>query len=326
MLLGKNVVGGALSVITAKPTFDSSGNVLVSYGNHNSMLVSGFVNGGLNDSWASRLSFQGRKHDGYAEDVLHHRDVEDLESYQGRLQFLYGPTARSSRVASRSITTRRDQRSQHGCRGRRHDLVRDHLPAHQLRARGATCVRISVSPIRAKTLRRASSMRVSRVQQFMKRDGFGVTLDLQYEASGFTVQLAHRLQGRRRSAGVRPDRAHRGYIAFINTTTATRPATSNNGQFLFGTNPSARTRTFSSSARNSGSRPTIRTAARLDRWRVLEEGRHQQGRPLHRRELPRQRDSRRQQSAVDVVGREPLGERRQDRELRRFRADRLQVH
>src|SRR6185295_5627796 len=83
--LGKNVVGGALSVITAKPTFDNSGNVLVSYGNYNSMLLSGFVNGGLNDSWASRLSFQGRKHDGYAEDVLHHRDVEDLESYQARL-------------------------------------------------------------------------------------------------------------------------------------------------------------------------------------------------------------------------------------------------
>ena len=39
VLLGKNVVGGALSVITAKPTFDSSGNVLVSYGNYNAMLV-----------------------------------------------------------------------------------------------------------------------------------------------------------------------------------------------------------------------------------------------------------------------------------------------
>jgi outer membrane receptor protein involved in Fe transport len=36
VLLGKNVVGGALSVITAKPTFEPSGNVLVSYGNYNS--------------------------------------------------------------------------------------------------------------------------------------------------------------------------------------------------------------------------------------------------------------------------------------------------
>src|ERR1044072_177777 len=52
VLLGQNAGGGAPSPSTARPTFDNAANVLMSYGNYNSMLLSGFVNGGLNDSWA----------------------------------------------------------------------------------------------------------------------------------------------------------------------------------------------------------------------------------------------------------------------------------
>src|SRR4029079_6700234 len=55
VLLGKNVVGGALSVITAKPTFETSGNVLSSHGNYTTLGLTGFVNGGINDSWAGRV-------------------------------------------------------------------------------------------------------------------------------------------------------------------------------------------------------------------------------------------------------------------------------
>ena len=90
---------------------------------------------------------------------------------------------------------------------------------------------------------------------------------------------------------------------------------------------SARTRTsqqFSQEFRLTSNNPD----SRFD-WIAgvyLQERRHQEDRPLHRRELPRQRAPGRQQSAVDAVRREPLGQRRQDRELRGLRADRLQVH
>ena len=50
VLLGKNVVGGALSVTTAKPEHETSGKVLASYGNYESMLASGYVTGGLSDA------------------------------------------------------------------------------------------------------------------------------------------------------------------------------------------------------------------------------------------------------------------------------------
>lgn len=89
VLLGKNVVGGALSVLTAKPEFDTSGKLTLSAGNYNSQLMSGFVTGGISERWAGRFSFQTRKHDGYAYDVLNDRDLEDLDSRQLRAQLLF---------------------------------------------------------------------------------------------------------------------------------------------------------------------------------------------------------------------------------------------
>src|SRR5829696_2551424 len=89
VLLGKNVVGGALSIITAAPKFDNSGEALVSFGNYHSLLTTAHVTGGLTDTVAGRVSFQARKHDGYARDTLHERDVEDLDSFQARAQLLW---------------------------------------------------------------------------------------------------------------------------------------------------------------------------------------------------------------------------------------------
>lgn len=246
VLLGKNVVGGALSVITAKPTFEPSGNVLLSYGNYNSALVSGFVNGGLNDSWAGRVSFQGRKHDGYAEDVLHHRDVEDLESYQGRVQLLYGPEGSKFR-GRLALDYNHDETNglntvavAGGTRACETSYLRTNCtrPWSNLRAfLGLTDPRKDV----AQSIQYAGQPRIN---QFMERDGFGATLDLQFDGPGFAFNS---LTGYRNGEGKQVyDQTGAGpealgwdtaqwaqYIAFINATFGTRPPTSNNGQFLF---------------------------------------------------------------------------------------------
>lgn len=91
VLLGKNVVGGALSVITASPSQQTSAELTLSAGNYKSRLLSGHVNGGITDTLSGRLSFQYRAHDGYARDVLHDRDLEDLDSKQLRAQLLWEP-------------------------------------------------------------------------------------------------------------------------------------------------------------------------------------------------------------------------------------------
>jgi iron complex outermembrane receptor protein len=91
VLLGKSVVGGALSVITASPEFETSGEIGISFGNYDSQQISGHVTGALNQNWAGRVAFQTRNHDGYAKDVLHDRDLEDLESMQLRAQIMNQP-------------------------------------------------------------------------------------------------------------------------------------------------------------------------------------------------------------------------------------------
>jgi iron complex outermembrane receptor protein len=89
VLLGKSVVGGALSIVTAKPSFTTSGSGTVSYGNYDSIMANGYLTGGLTDSIAGRVAFQVRNRSGYNENVLLHRDLDDLQSYQGRAELLF---------------------------------------------------------------------------------------------------------------------------------------------------------------------------------------------------------------------------------------------
>ena len=91
VLLGKNVVGGALSVFSKRPEFEKSGEAMISLGNYSSVLVNGFVTGGLTDSIAGRFSFQSRTHDGYGYDMLNDRELENLNSRQFRGQLAYMP-------------------------------------------------------------------------------------------------------------------------------------------------------------------------------------------------------------------------------------------
>ncbi|WP_417469083.1 TonB-dependent receptor [Maricaulis sp.] len=91
VLLGRNVVGGALNIIVAEPDFTPGGNLTVSVGNYDEVLTRGFVTGPLTDEIAGRLSFQSRNHSGYSYDVLHDRDLDDLRSFQLRGQLLFQP-------------------------------------------------------------------------------------------------------------------------------------------------------------------------------------------------------------------------------------------
>jgi iron complex outermembrane receptor protein len=89
VLLGKNVVGGAISVITAKPSFDPSGQITASYGNYSAVMLNGYATGPLSERIAGRVAFQVRRHDGYNENILLHRELDDLSSYQARGELLY---------------------------------------------------------------------------------------------------------------------------------------------------------------------------------------------------------------------------------------------
>ena len=59
VLLGKNVVGGALSIITAAPKFENSGEAMLSFGNYDAITAAGHVTGGLTDDVAGRAVVPG---------------------------------------------------------------------------------------------------------------------------------------------------------------------------------------------------------------------------------------------------------------------------
>ncbi len=91
VLLGKNVVGGAISVVTNKPSFDSSGRITAGLGNYNAFNADGYMTGALSEDIAGRFAFQVRNRDGYGRNVLLNYDMDDLTAHQARAEFLYRP-------------------------------------------------------------------------------------------------------------------------------------------------------------------------------------------------------------------------------------------
>ncbi|WP_417484340.1 TonB-dependent receptor [Maricaulis salignorans] len=91
VLMGRNVVGGAINVITAGPAFDPSSSLSMSFGNYDETVARGHVTGQIAGDFAGRLSAQSRNRSGYNYDILHNRDLDDLRSFQARAQLLWAP-------------------------------------------------------------------------------------------------------------------------------------------------------------------------------------------------------------------------------------------
>jgi len=89
-LYGKNVVGGAISLYTARPKYDASGQIRLGYGNYDTTLLSGYVTGRLAEGVAGRLSFHYRqRHDGYSRNVRLDREMDTFAAMAVRAQLLF---------------------------------------------------------------------------------------------------------------------------------------------------------------------------------------------------------------------------------------------
>ncbi len=64
-LAGKNSIGGAIKLFSAKPTGDNSGSVQVGYGKYNSLAIRGMFNFKLGENLSARVSGLSRSNDGY---------------------------------------------------------------------------------------------------------------------------------------------------------------------------------------------------------------------------------------------------------------------
>lgn len=105
-IFGKNVVGGAINMITAKPTqeFDAGGSVAL--GNYSSILAEAFVSGPISETVSARFAINHESHDGYAKNVVRNEELEDIDSLavRGTLAWEISDTMRLTVTADASKT------------------------------------------------------------------------------------------------------------------------------------------------------------------------------------------------------------------------------
>lgn len=91
VLLGRNVVGGAVSIYSAAPKSVFGGSMTAGYGNYNEKLVKGHLTGPLSQGLNGRFAFQVRQRDGFNHDIAHDVDLDNVDSVQMRGQVEYRP-------------------------------------------------------------------------------------------------------------------------------------------------------------------------------------------------------------------------------------------
>jgi iron complex outermembrane recepter protein len=88
-VFGKNVVGGALSIFSAKPKFEPEGSFYVGVGNYNAIQSGGYYTTSVSDDVAIRVAAYQNKRDGYARNIVFGEDLEDLDGYAGRFSLAW---------------------------------------------------------------------------------------------------------------------------------------------------------------------------------------------------------------------------------------------
>ena len=91
-LFGKNVVGGAISISTQKPSDEFIAKFGITAGNYDALAVRGLISGSISDTVNGSLSFSQRKHDGYVENVVDSTDYHDQDNISFRGQLAFAPS------------------------------------------------------------------------------------------------------------------------------------------------------------------------------------------------------------------------------------------
>lgn len=88
-LFGRNTIGGAISVVTAKPKDEFEVKVSTTVGNEGIFRAQGLVTGPITENISGKIVVNHRQHDGYVRNTLREIDVndEDTTSVRGQLLF-----------------------------------------------------------------------------------------------------------------------------------------------------------------------------------------------------------------------------------------------
>ncbi|WP_299768888.1 TonB-dependent receptor [uncultured Pseudoteredinibacter sp.] len=93
VLFGKNSIGGAISITTAKPTEDFEGSVQVEHENkYGSNEIQAMVSGPLSDTVGARLAIRAHQEDGYFDNTTNGDDEQQKDELTARLTLDWTPT------------------------------------------------------------------------------------------------------------------------------------------------------------------------------------------------------------------------------------------
>jgi len=91
-LYGKNTIGGALKIITRRPTSESKGAAAFTVGSYGERVGNGTISGGLTDTLAASASLLVASRDGYVDNPLTGAEYNDRGVAAGRVKFAWDPS------------------------------------------------------------------------------------------------------------------------------------------------------------------------------------------------------------------------------------------
>jgi len=94
-LWGRNVTGGAISIITKKPSENFEAKFGASLGNEGLTVVRGYINGPISNNVAGKLTFAKRDRDGFSKNVTNGQELDDADNLSTRGQLLFTPGDRT---------------------------------------------------------------------------------------------------------------------------------------------------------------------------------------------------------------------------------------
>jgi len=90
-LYGRNATGGAVNIVTNRPSEELSGYIDTSFGNYNSATVEAALSGPIvKDKILARVALRTARHDGWAENIFtgNDTDAEDLQAFRSTVRFM----------------------------------------------------------------------------------------------------------------------------------------------------------------------------------------------------------------------------------------------
>ncbi|MFT5574055.1 MAG: iron complex outermembrane receptor protein [Cryomorphaceae bacterium] len=88
-LFGRNAIGGAINVVTQKPSEEMLGKAAVTVGNEGILRYQGMYSGPLSDNLSGKLVVNHREHDGFVRNTLLNEDVQDEDQTSLRGQLMW---------------------------------------------------------------------------------------------------------------------------------------------------------------------------------------------------------------------------------------------